>query len=378
MDTIANPALAPVVVTLPEEKHQTQARQFQGIPGIERTPTGRLWATWYSGGVHEGPNNFVVLVTSTDEGESWTEPVAVVEPGTHVRAYDPVVWIDPEERLWLFCAQCYTEKDGTISDAVAGVWGAWTRDIESDNPSWSDPIRIANGVMMNKPTVLANGDWALPTAIWKESVGGLSPEPLRGEQFSNMTLSTDGGKTFTLQGGSDIPTRHFDEHMIVEKKDGTLWMQVRTTDGIGQSFSEDGGKTWSEGDPLLQSGPNSRFYIRRLKSGNLVLVNHDMERIKEGENRRKMLTAWLSDDDGASWKGGLLLDERISVSYPDGCEDEDGNITIIYDHERYAHGDIVLARFTEAEILAGAISRETSFLKRLVNATGGVPGWTRG
>ena len=42
----------------------------------------------------------------------------------------------------------------------------------------------------------------------------------------------------------------------------------------------------------------------------------------------------LWDDDGATWKGGLLLDERES-SYPDGIQAEDGTLFIIYDHQRY-------------------------------------------
>jgi hypothetical protein len=36
---------------------------------------------------------------------------------------------------------------------------------------------------------------------------------------------------------------------------------------------------------------------------------------------RSHLTAYLSDDDGRSWHGGLLLDERNGVSYPDGVEE---------------------------------------------------------
>ena len=50
-----------------------------------------------------------------------------------------------------------------------------------------------------------------------------------------------------LRGHADVPMRSFDEHMIVQKKDGTLWMLVRTFDGLGESFSSDGGFTWTPG-----------------------------------------------------------------------------------------------------------------------------------
>ncbi len=51
--------------------------------------------------------------------------------------------------------------------------------------------------------------------------------------------------------------------------------------------------------------PTSRFFVRRLKSGALLLVKHGPldKRVK-----REQLTAFVSDDDGKTWQGGLLLD----------------------------------------------------------------------
>ena len=43
--------------------------------------------------------------------------------------------------------------------------------------------------------------------------------------------------------------------MIVERKDGSLWMLVRTQYGIGQSVSVDKGATWSQGGPSGSGGP---------------------------------------------------------------------------------------------------------------------------
>ena len=259
-------------------KHGTAARGYQGIPGIEIAPGGRLWATWYSGGVTEGPDNFVLLVTSSDQGLSWTEPVVVIDPpGANVRAYDPALWLDPGGRLWLFWAQCFTLNNGTISDGINGVWGIWTAEPDSGSPRWSEPVRISNGVMMNKPVALSTGEWALPTAVWDYWAHSREPqksEALKDERFSNITISADNGKTFFRRGGASIAHRAFDEHMIVELKDGRLWMLVRTEYGIGQSFSSDCGKTWSPGEDSKLGGPNSRFFIRRLSSGNLLLVNH--------------------------------------------------------------------------------------------------------
>ena len=79
----------------------------------------------------------------------------------------------------------------------------------------------------------------------------------------------------------------------------------------------------------------------------------------------------LSEDDGKSWKGYLMIDERAHVSYPDAVEADNGFIYIIYDYERYKAKEILMAKVTEAEILAGKVSNPDSRLRVLLNrATG--------
>lgn len=238
--------------------------------------------------------------------------------------------------------------------------------------------------MMNKPLALSSGEWAFPTALWEfgmTSKAREKSEALKHERFSNITISVDQGKTFARRGGANVIHRAFDEHHIVELKDGRLWMLVRTGYGTGQSFSEDKGKTWSSGTNSKLGGPNSRFFIRRLASGNLLLVNHAdippaqaVEGFVNGQTwrPRSHLTAFLSQDDGQTWEGGLLLDELTAVSYPDGTQDKDGIIHIIYDWERYKEGEILLASFREADILAAKPVSPECRLKQLVNRTGGL------
>ena len=72
------------------------------------------------------------------------------------------------------------------------------------------------------------------------------------------------------------------------------------------------------------------------------------------------MTAFVSENDGATWKGGLLLDERES-SYPDGIQAEDGTLFIIYDHQRYTLNragkrgvaSVQIAVFGEEDVHAG-------------------------
>jgi predicted neuraminidase len=78
----------------------------------------------------------------------------------------------------------------------------------------------------------------------------------------------------------------------------------------------------------------------------------------------------LSEDDGRTWIGGLLLDDRDEVSYPDGMETADGRLYIIYDRERQRLKEIYFAEFTEADILAGVLGPRTR-LRMLVNKADG-------
>ncbi|MFC3772244.1 sialidase family protein [Paenibacillus sp. GCM10012303] len=338
----------------PVKDDSYSSRLFQGIPGIECSRSGRLWAAFYSGGETEGPDNYVTLVTSEDGGKNWSDLKYVIDPPGQVRAFDPCLWHDPTGRLWLFWSQSYTHYDGR-----AGVFASICDNSDSANPVWLESRRIADGIMMNKPTVLANGEWLLPIAVWEFKQSPINDLPE--ERYSNVYHSADQGKTFQKIGFADVPNREYDEHMIVERKDNSLWMLVRTTYGIGASSSYDGGITWTKGIQSPLGGPGSRFFIRRLQSGKLLLVNHYMYR------RRSHLTAMLSEDDGLSWYGHLLLDERVQVSYPDGVQAEDGRIYIIYDFERKDSKEILLASVTEEDIINGKIVSDKSFLKQIVN-----------
>src|SRR5262245_22008859 len=102
----ANDSLVPVKPNFsPGPEYADNTRMFQGIPGLERAANGRLWALWYAGGRGEGAENYVMLVTSADDGKTWSGPRMVIDPPGDVRAYDPTLWHDPQGRLWVFWAQ---------------------------------------------------------------------------------------------------------------------------------------------------------------------------------------------------------------------------------------------------------------------------------
>lgn len=208
--------------------------------------------------------------------------------------------------------------------------------------------------------------------MWEgKAVAGIAPEyrfDLGTESAANLWITRDAGKQLSLQGQVRVPRRVFDEHMVVDRRDGSLWTLVRAAYGIGESTSADGGKTWTAGAESAMPHVNSRFFIRRLDSGKLLLVTHN----PPDRKTRSHLTAHLSDDDGRTWNAGLMIDERPGVSYPDGVQAPDGSIYLIYDFDRTGAKQILMAKFTEADVAAGVWQSPGSRQRVLVNQATGV------
>jgi len=346
----------PDYVGPPQPEQAVTNRAFQGIPSLAVTPGGRLWATWYAGvSPAEDQNNYVVLSTSGDGGATWREVLVVDPDGPGPRrAFDPELWVAPDGSLRLAWAQSIGHEC-----TIGGVWFLKTNDPEQAEPVWGKPRRITDGVMMCKPLVLSTGEWVLPASTWRKT-----------DNSAKMVVSTDEGATWSIRSGCNVPVaaRAFDEHMFIERQDKSLWLLARTNYGIGESVSTDRGQTWPELKPSAISHPSARFFIRRLQSGNLLLVKHGPISEKTG---RSHLTAFVSTDDGQSWSGGLVLDERNGVSYPDGQQAADGRIHIIYDYSRTGDRTILMATFREEDVAAGKPAADTVELRQLVSKASG-------
>jgi hypothetical protein len=322
-------------------RHET----WQGIPGLERTAKGRVFSSWFTGGPKEpSPENLVLLCYSDDQAKTFTPPQIMAEPKGSTRCFDPTLWLDPKGRLW------YIFNRGNKDTAVHDVHARICDDPDATPPVFGPEFRVGYegpyAFRMNKPTVLSTGEWIMPVTHATEPIHSWFAGP---KQLQGVGISTDEGKTWKLHGALKAPEWAL-ECMITELKDGRLWLLTRTGGGfLWESHSSDNGRTWTETKASTIPNPGSRFFIRRLTSGNLLLVNHHGFTGKT----RSHLTAQISTDDGQTWNEGLLLDERKGVSYPDGVQDRDGLIWINYDRDRQGDGEILLAKFREEDVIAG-------------------------
>ena len=190
------------------------------------------------------------------------------------------------------------------------------------------------------------------------------------ENYILLATSGDGGATwgkpFMALDRSD-QIRLFDPE-IWRSPDGRLWLISRIDDGIGEAFSEDGGKTWTEMTKTPYKQSSSRTQTRRLASGNILfLKNGPIEGVDGKDVGRSRMMAFLSEDGGKTWIGGLTLDPRNNVSHPDFSQAPDGSICMVWDRDRGRAGEILFARFTEDDVRAGRYVSEKAVPATVVN-----------
>ena len=370
--------LAPILDPGPE--FADGKRLWQGSGSMTISPKGRIWLSWMTGGGFEGDRSaptYTLLFTSSDGGQTCQGPVAVVKSPLGQHCQDPGLWIDPRGRLWWY----YYAHGGMVANIAD--------DPEAAKPHFQPPFYVTPGFFINKPNVLADGSWLWTPHLKISALG-----------FKGVTVyrSQDEGKSFSFVISVDSkPDAQIEigEPITVELRDGRIALFIRTLSGIRKTISADGGRTWGdlEALPGLHAVVNSRFFVTRLKSGNLLMVYNRPPEVPDPlatkgplVNLRQLrervhMTAVLSEDDGVTWKGGLRLDDRDSPSYspdesphrrieklttyPDGAQTGDGRIWVSYDLSRYgADGrEIVLARFREADVLAGKLVSPDSRLK---------------
>ncbi len=318
--------------------------------GIAATGSGRVWVAMQAGGANA--DGCIVLSYLDNKGKKWSIPVAVVTAEEGSSVGNAVLWTSPEDGLWLF----YSVSKGRF-DGRAGIRAMVCNNPDDAAPSWSEPTEVGAGICSGKPVVLGNGRWAVPMALWGRTAIDAEYTGEHGEldeqRGAGIYFTRDNGKTWTSKLGLHVPEKvksGYNNPQLLVRKDGAMLMSVRSC-GTAWNYalvSKDFGRSWSSPMKYMPHS-DAKMSLTRLADGKLLMVRNgrmDQTVYSLGEG----IYAYLSEDDGATWYGGICIDSRMEAATPEVAQTPDGRIHVIYSCDPLRKGEVMLATLTDAEI----------------------------
>ena len=287
---------------------------------IAETPAG-LVAAWF-GGTHERHPDVGIWV-SRKSGKDWSTPVEVangiVNDTLRYTTWNPVLYQVPGDELILFYK---------VGPSPSTWWGMLMLSYDNGK-TWSDPGKLPDGFIgpvKNKPVLLDNGTLVCPSST--ENMGWRI----------HLELTDDFGKTWKMVGPiNDGKVYSAIQPTILIHPDGALQILCRSKNSmIVESWSEDGGLTWSLLKESTLPNNNSGIDAVTLRDGRFLLVyNHVKTPPGAPKGYRTPLNVSISDD-GKKWYAALVLeDSEISqYSYPSVIQSADGMVHIVYTWRR--------------------------------------------
>jgi predicted neuraminidase len=269
---------------------------------------GGLVAAWFGGSLESRPD--VGIWVAVDPGGGWSAPVEVAtgvgDDGTRLACWNPVLFQPAAGPLLLFY------KVG----ANPRTWWGLSMASEDGGRTWTEPRRLPEGVLgpiKNKPVQLANGDLLSPSST--ESDGWRV----------YLERSADLGRTWRRIGPLDDGGTHAIQPSILSHGDGRLQLLCRSKQGfMAESWSSDGGDTWSPLGLTPIPNPNSGCDAVTLADGRQLLVYNRSSR------KRSPLNVAISRD-GKLWNDALVLARGIGeYSYPAVIQAADGLVHVTY------------------------------------------------
>ncbi|MCB0633387.1 MAG: exo-alpha-sialidase [Lewinella sp.] len=302
---------------------------------IEEIPSGMI-AAWFGGTYEKHPD--VGIWVSRNTGEGWSDPVEVangVQSDTlRYPCWNPVLFQPNDGPLMLFYK---------IGPSPREWWGMLMTSAD-EGQSWSEPQRLGEGPLghllgpvKNKPIQLADGSILCPSSTETE----VDDDDFWKVHFEK---TTDLGKSWEVIGPINDGVE-FDaiQPSILTYADGRMQILCRTRQQVvSQSWSTDGGMTWSSMMATELPNPNAGTDAVTLKDGRQLLVyNHT---VREGEfpSGRNMLNVALSSD-GENWEPVMTLERQEGeYSYPAVMQASDGKVHITYTYRRNGVKYVVL------------------------------------
>lgn len=301
---------------------------------VEMTP-GRLAAAWFGGTKERNPD--VGIWFTRQENGRWLPAVEVAngvpaDGSKRLPTWNPVLFQPRKGPLVLFYK---------IGPSPSAWWGMVMTSPDGGR-TWSEPRRLPDGILgpvKNKPVELPDGTWL--------SASSTEGNPNGQGWLVHFERSRDQGATWEKIGPvKKGPAFDAIQGSILLHKEGRLQALHRTKQGVvAQTWSKDGGSTWTPLTAIDLPNPNSGTDAVTLADGRQLLVyNHSGHRAEEAKGDRWPLAVALSDD-GLSWRRTVTLETESRVSgyaYPAVIQASDGKVHITYTFGRKLIKHVVL------------------------------------
>lgn len=295
---------------------------------IAETEDGLVTA--FFGGTGEGNRDVGIWLcrkAGQENGErGWSPPVevatGVVSASERYPCWNPVLFQAKDGPLLLFYK---------VGPSPRAWWGMLKSSTDSGK-SWSEARRLPESILgpvKNKPVLLPDG--ALLCGSSTEHAGWrVHFEWTRdlGENWERTEAIND-GSTF----GAIQPT-------ILVHEGGRLQALCRNSKSphvMAETWSADGGKTWSRMTPGLLPNPNAGFDAVSLRDGRQLLVYNHSTRATGGRSKLNVAVS----DDGKNWKAALVLEDGTTIggrsaygAYPAAIQASDGLVHVTYTWRR--------------------------------------------
>ena len=272
-----------------------------------------LVAAWF-GGTHEQHSDVGIWI-SDKKGQRWSRPMEAANGTQHDKkrypCWNPVLFQPKAGPLLLFYK---------VGPSPSNWWGMLMTSHDAGR-TWSMPRRLPEdilGPVKNKPIQLPNGLLLCPSS--SEHSGWRV----------HFERTADLGRTWQFIGPiNDGKEFGVIQPTLLRYTDGRVQALCRSKQRrIAESWSTDGGITWSKTAATGLPNPNSGIDAVTLSGDRQLLVyNHTTD-------GRSPLNVAVSTD-GKSWKAALVLeDEPGEYSYPAVIQTSDGMVHTTYTWKR--------------------------------------------
>jgi predicted neuraminidase len=294
---------------------------------IAETKEGLVVA--FFGGTQEKNPDVGIWLARCVRGK-WTKPVEVangIQPdGTRFPCWNPVLFQIPGGDLLLFYK---------VGPSPIEWWGMVTRSHDGGK-NWPAPERLPEGILgpiKNKPILRSAGML-------------LSPSSTESDRWKvHLELSADGGhtweKTSSLGGADNLEAI---QPTILAYRAGRLQLLCRSKQNcIAESWSSDGGTTWSRLERTSLPNPNSGIDAATLRDGRQILVyNHSRKSNEAWGGPRSPLNAAISEN-GKTWLAAAILEnEPGEFSYPAVIQTRNNLVHVTYTWKRKSIKHVVI------------------------------------